>query len=188
MWTIFFLGSLTYCTYTIVQNFVEYFQYQTSISITVNQELPADFPAITICNINPFNEKISSSYINLKFKLFECNEDSGTLTDLTQCFNNSIPYAVVDTVVDKLKRIIANDDLTEQDRNALGYDLDLDMFVSCEFNSIPCYPNLNFTSFWSSMYGNCYTFNDGLKNQILKTSEVGPNYGLRMELVVSKLT
>jgi hypothetical protein len=84
---------------------------------------------------------------------------------------------------------MAASNLSETQRKYYGYDLLRDMLVYCQYLKTPC-GSKNFTWFWSSTYGNCYTFNKiiDLNNpqKVLKTSVSGDLSGLQLELVCSK--
>jgi hypothetical protein len=187
MWTLFFLGSLSYCSVLIIQSLVDFLKYETTISVTRVQELPATFPAVTICNINPFNEIFAEEYIQRKLKDAKCFKETNREA-IEKCFNSTDTNDSIDTFVDQLKRILANDkNITEYDHYFYGYDLDEDMLISCKYNGIECFAS-DFTKYWSNQYGNCYTFNSGYNKSLplQKTSEAGDRYGLALELVVSK--
>ena len=188
MWALFFLGSLAYCSNLIIKSIIDFFQYKTTISMTRIQELPTTFPAITICNLNPFNEKYATEYIQRTYTLSNFQYiDCFNLTNGTQfndCVNSTNINSIIDSFVDNLNRVIANDKtITELYHFYYGYDLYSDLLVLCEFNSKKCTQD-DFSQFWSNEYGN--TFNDGTKGPLTKTSETGNYYGLKLELVVSK--
>lgn len=193
MWFFVFLISLSYCSYVIVKSLIEYFKFQTNVSIKVMLELPANFPAVTICNINPLNEnraidlmKLVNQYQNcFNFTSFIELSDEEYSNEFWKCINATDKNSALDSVVDRMKRFIANEIKDEESRNYFGFDLDYDMLISCQYNSKPC-SGQNFTKFWSNYYGNCYSFNDGTQGEIHKTSVPGSDYGLKMELVVRK--
>lgn len=64
------------------------------------------------------------------------------------------------------------------------YDLEKDMLISCTFNHLNC-DSSNFSSFISSDYGICYTYNYANERALVQnTSKVGPNNGLQLELFI----
>ena len=170
IWTIFFLVSFTYCSYTIFQSFIVFLNYKVSLRISHAQDLPGIFPAVTICNLNALNERYASYKINQ------------TITEI----NNQGPDNAF-KIHDQVRRHIANDKiLTDYERYYYGYHLRYDMRLRCSFNKILCYEN-NFTQYWDNQYGNCYTFNKGNDSvQPLKSSTTGESNGLNFELLVSK--
>ena len=140
-----------------------------------------DFPAVTICNINPFHERFARRYIMRKSEQAKCFY----LNDFQNCMNTTDTNQAFDLFVDQLKRIVANDStLDEEYRESFGYYLS-DMLISCNFNGAACSPN-DFITFWSYEYGNCYTFNQGNETfKPLKAGMTGNKYGLKVELVTS---
>lgn len=194
MWSIFLLASLGYCIYFITKMLIQYFQFQTSTSIDYIQETPAQFPAITICNTNPIKLEDGNAflqYLTNKFDNYECLQQyenysySDKIDGYKACYNVTSSYAFLTRQMDKVRRYIANENMSDQNRSIFGFDLKNDMLLTCEFNKIPCNAD-NFTQFWSKIYGNCYTFNDGINQSILQTNKVGSKYGLILEMVVCK--
>lgn len=196
MWGLFFIASLTYCIYVISKSFIQYRQYDTTTSIDYVQETPAQFPAVTICNKNPIKldeNNESLVYFTKQFDIKNCLLQYANSTNYSEaiegkksCYNVTSIYALLNREMDKTRRYIANDEnITNENRSNLGFDLASDMLMSCEYNGVSCTAQ-NFTKFWSNLYGNCYTFNDGLNQPILQTNKVGPSFGLMIEMFVSK--
>ena len=176
-------------------------------------DLPAIFPVITICNVNPLNEKFAYNYSLSKLRQAGCLKlKNGTA--FSQCMGSTDTGTSYDSFIKKMKRIIANDKtLTNYDYYWYGFDLETDMMISCKFNGVMCYAN-NFTKFWDNNYGNCYTFNYGnleppeneqIENpynytnsyapynnatlsSFLKSSTHGSDDGLQLQLAVGRLT
>jgi hypothetical protein len=106
------------------------------MTIHGEQELPATFPAVTICNLNPYNENRSYNYITGLMEEFK-NSESKKPTNSFEAF------------LDRVKRVIAsNDELN----TSIGYNLQNEMLISCEYNSRKC-SEKNFTKFWSHEFG-----------------------------------
>jgi hypothetical protein len=183
LWSVLFLASFIYCVYSIVVCFETFLMYGVTATISRVQNLPATFPAITICNINAFNEAYVTEYIFNKTELAKCfYTTNGTVFE--KCMNTLYPNKAFYTFNDNIKRIVANDkELTETDHYWYGYDLHTDMLISCNYNGVSCNSS-DFVQYWDNVYGNCYTFNKGDKP--LVTSSPGDNYGLQLELIVSK--
>jgi hypothetical protein len=55
MWLLFFIASVTCCIYVITMSLIDFYKYKTAISIHHYQDTQTILPAITICNMNPFN-------------------------------------------------------------------------------------------------------------------------------------
>lgn len=183
MWCIVFLGCFIYCIYTLVDVFNTYYTFGVTSTISKIQNLPATFPAITICNINPLNEAYASGYILNRTSTAKCFDYTNS-SSFEACMNITDPNVAFETFDDQIKRIVANDKtLSAYDHYWYGYDLQTDMTISCQYNGIACNVSNNFVQYWDNTYGNCYTFN---KDGALKTSSTGENSGLKMELVCSK--
>ena len=186
MWSIFFSISLSYCVYTLIESIIDYYSYNVNISISRNQELPATFPAITICNVQltderykrPFNFLVKTSSYGQCFLLRNGN-------DFQKCVGINISANMAfDQFSVNSRRFMARYQDEFDAIKQIGYYLNDDMLISCEYNGQFC-DESNFTRFWDYQYGNCYTFNDGSMS-LIQTSATGSQYGLKMELIVSK--
>jgi hypothetical protein len=191
MWLLCFIGGLSYCGVTIVECIMAYFDYQVTVSITKINELPATFPAVTFCNVNPFNIKYAIDFIEKNVPGADCfrliNGEQINKEEFQKCFLESETADVAFTkFIKTLRRVVATKNISDSERMHYGYQLGRDMLVSCSFNGITCTED-DFIWSWSNIYGNCYTFNTGNDTgQYLKTSVTRDSYGLYLELVVSK--
>ena len=187
-WVIIVLVCFSYTTVTFVEKLRLFFKYSVILSHYKYQEIPTAFPAITICNQNPFNEQHAFKYLQEKLSLYndygyynQKVRDNGAYLeyyfDYQVILYNLVPPA------NQLKRIILNDDnFNETEMSSLGYNLDRDMLISCSYNGKNCSEvNGDFKKFWNNVYGNCYTFNR--KNYTFLT---GNQNGLHLEMVVGK--
>jgi hypothetical protein len=191
LWIITFLAGLGYALFTAITFVIEYSQNGVTTSVTVTQDHETIFPTITICNMNPFNEEIALDYILKKSgngidclkNLNSGNDGERLLESLKQCYKTNDTSLIFNKLVDAIRRVIANDDLSDDDKMLkLGYDLFTDMLINCNFNGQECSES-NFTRFWHNIYGSCYTFNG---DQQALTNRRGKNYGLHLELVVGQ--
>ena len=146
-WIVSFFSFTGVMTYFIVTAIVGYFQYPTSIDITVVSEWPQRFPAVSICNFLPIQlNAFYDPFINFT-----------TMANLTK------PNA-------SLYSIFTFSNIAAFTVNRLNQNLTMDpyffslssMLYFCRFNSQPC-SAADFISFTSSIYGGCYTFNARLK-------------------------
>ena len=67
-WILAFLRGTVGASITFIQSIVSYYQYKTVVNVAFIQEFPTAFPAITICNLNPFLN-LKKSPINDQEKL-----------------------------------------------------------------------------------------------------------------------
>jgi hypothetical protein len=161
-------------------------------SISKVNELPATFPAVTICNTNPFNRKYAFDFIQQNVPGADCfnllNNVTIDKTAFAQCFPSSVSAnSAFSGFIKELQRVVASKGLNDSQRMYYGYQLDRDMLVSCSFNGKTC-TEANFTWSWSNIYGNCYTFNKGNETtELLKTSAISESYGLILEMTLGKL-
>jgi hypothetical protein len=70
-------GALIYELYVGVDTFL---QYPVGFNIQKIQADPNIFPAVTICNINPFNEEYAFPYLKRKVAAAQCFDSSLGLT------------------------------------------------------------------------------------------------------------
>ena len=185
MWILFGLTTSSYLIYLVITSLTEYLRYDVTVRVDTFQELPATFPAISICNVNPFNEQYAYPYIVEKLPKASCfNFTNGD--EFSRCMNSTDTNAAFDQFIEQMKRVIANDDtLNASSYYYYGYALDSDMLISCTFNGIECTAD-DFIRYWDNNYGNCYTFNHGKTSSYQKTSAHGSDYGLKLQLAVSK--
>ena len=138
IWLLVFLGSCGYCFYTIIKSIVEYTQFETNSQTFYARESEMNFPAVTICNLNPFSQlfySVTSVLGAYEFQFVVDNEvddiniESYLLLDKEE--------RDIDDAMAKIKRIVALDTLDEPNKESKGYIL-TDMLLRCRFNKQPC--------------------------------------------------
>lgn len=100
MWLLCFTASFSVCSYLIIANIIRYFEYRVKTSIGNIYEYPIKFPAVSICNINPFVTEFSKKFIQDKFG----DSDVDSIED----FNKYINYASYPEHGDLRKNSILN--------------------------------------------------------------------------------
>jgi hypothetical protein len=142
------------------------------------------FPAITICNENQFNEQYAFKYLQDKFNFYydfgfyNAEDEEQHYSEILQFW---FPRKLETTTANQLKRTLIND-LNKTGLTNMGYDLDSEMLISCQYNGHSCSEtNGDFKRFWNNIYGNCYTFNGGNNSYL-----TGDQNGLHLEMIVSK--
>jgi hypothetical protein len=176
LWISSFLAGSIYSFYLIMGLIVRFFDYGVLVKIKVVSQSPVEFPAVTFCNLYPFDRRKASNYLRDVFT------------------NNNLSYGVnrIDPklMVTLLKAsVLANSSLSEADRREFGFGIDF-MLLKCTFNGVPCNES-HFVWRYDFNYGNCYTFNSGKDGQgrsveLLKVLEPGPISGLRLELFLGE--
>ena len=156
------------------------------MSITKINELPATFPAVTFCNVNPFNSQYALDFIKNHVQGAKCldliNGGQLNVSEFDRCFSSmNNPESEFLGFIKELINVMASEKLNNSQRMYYGFQLGRDMLVSCSFNGKHCNED-NFLWSWSNIYGNCYTFN--MNHPFLGTSTTRDSYGLSIELVV----
>ncbi len=188
VWTLAYLTSFAFCCYYVAKCFVEYTKYATTVSIANVRETPTNFPAVTLCNLNPINEFAPatethlSSFYPMVYDKMNCQfgRESGkyvTISNWMSCFNITSEVKLIQIMLRVFRSsLLSNYNLSEWAQ--FGYtDESLATFNGF---GIPSQP----TKFVHPSYGNCYTWNDGNNGQVWKTNKVGGGYGLSLELLV----
>lgn len=166
------------------QNIASFFVYSVNVNYISLRESPTDFPAITICNLNPFDvsgDPDTGTYIN---NVLQNNKISPTI-NLTES-GTELAITAVKIAAKILKAtVVADKSLNDTSLKKLGFTIE-SMIISCFYNGIQCSAS-DFTWFYSFEFGNCYTFNamydsSGKKVASKTISKSGPSSGLKLEL------
>jgi len=145
-WSICFLTFAGIALYFIIREIRSYFDYSTQTSVNMISEWPQYFPAFTVCNLAPVRyDRFIKPFLNYTATL--------NINDTTTISSSQAKY-IGDFFQMKINR---NESIDE-----FFFPLNT-MLMKCVFNGRSCSP-MNFTSFSSSSYGLCYTFNAKLKN------------------------
>ena len=176
IWIICYLASVSYCIYNIFQIIQSYLNLDVIINQHVIYDSPIEFPAVTVCNLNPFDRRNAKEYINMVLS----NNNISYVSDVKKI---DINPKIVNNLI---KSSIQNDfNLTMQQKRKLGFELDY-MLLTCFFNDKPCNVS-DFIWRYDFDYTNCFTFNSGYDvngNRVpIKTvSEAGFDMSLKLEL------
>ena len=145
IWLIFFLVSTGGCVYSILQSFSQFFDYGVTTTVRIQNEIPALFPKITICNRNGLNTY--TGYELLSFIASYYNQSSSNMdTDSTEFRNSVYEMALINMN-------------NYSNKKKLGYELK-EILIKCTFSYRNCGPD-QFEYIYNSIYGNCYSFNTG---------------------------
>ena len=162
------MAGVTSAAYFFTNTLITYYQFNPAVQVQLIREFPTTFPAVTICNLNPFPNINLSNQTEFFDKNYKTNIDA---------------YFV--NAQENTKRYVANF-LTKEERIAAGFQLNSKTLISCSFNKRYCHSN-NFSSFIDYDFGNCYTFNGG--DLIPETTTLtGSNYGLTLEILTGDPT
>lgn len=172
LWIIFLLIAISACSYMIAKTISEYLQYEVIAYSEVITELSSEFPAITLCAINPLTTKIAEQYVKELL-------DKDNFIDIDLDARHYIDKLSVYAYQANLNAFSFEN---AEFQKSLGLNL-TEVFLNCHYNDIEC--NLDeFEWEYDRYLGNCYTFNSGSGKSLYKTSITGPDNGFRLELLL----
>ena len=168
MWSICFLISFTVCSFSIYSSLSDFFNYDVTTKIIVQNQDKLKFPIISICNLNFYST--NESYLASKL-LFGTDSPEPSLTTRGQVWTN--------LMLESLYGI---------DKRTTGYSV-YDTLISCQFNLAKCNLSQDFEYFYDVTYGNCFRFNsgnnmNGSKIETKYTYQSGVRNALDLELFI----
>ena len=176
-WFICFLAATTICAFIIIASINSYLKWSVTVNTNVVTEIPLYFPAVTICNLNPFYKPRALKFFKDTILAYNLNF-SLVLNELQK---GQTAIGLTETLLDIFKSEAAtNPDFNSTYRQQLGFNLD-DMLISCSYGANICTAN-DFILLQNYDYGNCYTFNSGANSKVKTISSAGAMYGLQIEL------
>ena len=176
-WIICFLSSTAFCSYIILRSIYLFFEWNVTVSTSIEIDMPILFPSVTICNINPFYRPRAMNFISATLESYNLTDSVA----LNQLKNGQTALSITKTALNILKaEAVTNPNYNSTYRQQLGFYLD-DMLLSCTFGVFNCTSN-DFTLLKSYEYGNCYTFNGDRNSRFKTISAAGSDYGLQIEL------
>ena len=167
VWLFIFVASVSFTAFIVNNTIMEYFDHEVVSQIRVVYEKPVEFPAVTICNNNPFTTKEAR-------EIFLQNYYVPMYKDII-----SWPHAL------KLFKMLASETESLSDETRKSFGLNMDNIQKCTYGGVECKNDLHW--YWSFEFGNCFQFNVGLNltnNEInRKYSRLeGMNDGLKFEI------
>ncbi|XP_072175728.1 epithelial sodium channel subunit beta-like [Diadema setosum] len=85
------------------------------------------------------------------------------------------------SATDDFRDFIGSVNPSRRELSVLGHQAE-DFIIQCSFNQLQC-DYRNFSRFYTTQYGNCYTFNrPDVNKSILETGKTGSQYGLHLTL------
>ena len=153
----------------------------TSDQIVVDS--PAEFPSVTICNLNAIDlssDSATGDYINTILKF---NQISGVI-NVTDLPDDRYAITLIDEAAMLLKAYITADkSLNDTELKKKGFSMD-QLIISCYYNKVICNSS-DFKWIRSNEFGNCYTFNAMAGGKATRTtSKAGPEFGLNLEIFI----
>jgi hypothetical protein len=173
IWALIFLIFSSLTCYILVNNIISYYKYSVVSTIQIVNEDSSVFPAVTICNSNPFvtkNAENLTKYLAKESLGFELEKT--TFDEFNKIFIPKLGFY--------MNTYVNNPEYSDANRKRLGVDF-ATIINSCYFDSNPCNLAADFQWFFHSSYGNCIQFNSNSLD--LKTSITpGKTYGLQLRI------
>jgi hypothetical protein len=157
IWAIVFLGFSGVTCFLCVQSLLGYLQWNTVSTIQIVREAPTKFPAITICDSNPFTSKTAQRLLEkLALQKFNINITTMNITEFNVYRENLTNYA---------KIVVNSPDFSDDNRKLLGFS-NLSSIVLNKRFDLKNVENFDdsFIRLWHANFGNCYQFNTGIMN------------------------
>ena len=179
IWALIFLAFSCLTCYILVNNILQFYQYNVSTSIRIINESPTPFPAVAICDVNPFTSQYAQFLVQQK------TLDAFGL-DIVNLSGTEYELVVVNKVAKIVKSFAANSGFGDENRKRLGADL-INSVRPCFFNDILCDSVNDFRWFYHFNYGNCLLFNSGVNASghivpLKQSPTAGSQYGLRFRV------
>ena len=193
LWSLALLASLAFCNYQAYQTVREYLQrpFNTKISSKSAHEGFLIFPAVSLCNFNPYNMNKIRNLLSVSNPDLSEEEVQKQIDEVSKILIRSN-----DAITEDFKeryRILFNRDNMEALTKANGHQIEEMLlpnvpptFISCSYAGLFCGAQ-NFSSFVSTIFGQCFTFNSRRNgNALLKATMAGKNYGLKLRLNIQR--
>ncbi|XP_076330965.1 FMRFamide-activated amiloride-sensitive sodium channel-like [Tachypleus tridentatus] len=206
------LASLSCCVYYYGAFLQEYFSYPVVLNVKVNNSGIMLFPGVTICNRHRINKNkirnlcYSEDGVRDKSLWRACDTilDDFDLNNLhytnsyyqgfvsprslfITCPRNNDDNTTVQKNQDIVNKVDAYLSLTENQRMEISTSLH-EILAKCSYEVSDCY-STSFTTFWSFLYGNCFTFNPkrGMKGRDSLIQTTGAMAGLDLTFGVQTI-
>ena len=194
VWLGMILACFGFCIHQAYICLKEYSLYPFNTKMTTNfgadnSQLP--FPAVTLCNLNPFNIRRFRRYLggNLSEVMIERRiQDISLLTTRSEAISKEYFKERYNALSYRPK--MAN----ETNPHAMKFSHQIEdmllpnghLFHSCSINGKKCDAN-NFTSFLNPLFTKCYTFNSAKNGKpVLNASLAGLQTGLKLRLNIER--
>jgi hypothetical protein len=188
LWSVFVLLSTGFCSFMITRSVLDYLKNDVVTKIRVFKEIPAEFPVITICNLNPLTSAEADDLWNIDFETWWCN------TSVNCGYNKYYHYKKAFT--DYFQHKISDPSFGNENKKRMGQRQD-EMIIDCNFATQKCPFNFSvsnnkiiffdFSWSYSLNYGNCFRFNsltDSNGNNIAIKKVIKDGINSELELVL----
>ena len=177
IWLFCFMLSFGACIYYISSNMIEFFNYDETSQIQFVQESPVLFPAVEVCNSNPYQTEhaldVIINYLNENTQFVY--DQAGSARSLSKLdFINQVLFDYPDL---ENHLTAYTNGLNKSEQQRLGFPLD-SILLTCQFVADTCGVQ-DFRWNFRKNFGNCFTFNLHRKYYSIGPGET---YKLRLEM------
>ncbi|KAL9982892.1 hypothetical protein ACROYT_G005003 [Oculina patagonica] len=195
VWTLAVISCLGFCIYQVYETVHAYGERPFNTKITkktAKKNINLTFPAVTLCNINSLNRRrymefqkrwnLSNEEIELKLEVYTKmlarsedlfnNESKESHEELFWRFRGKVPknLSYLHLFSHRIEEML----------------LPVTLFNSCFINGVVCGAE-NFTTFTSSVFGQCQTFNSGHDGHpVINATMAGHLNGLKLLLNIER--
>ena len=179
LWLLIFLGALGGTVWIVILSIQSYLKYDVITKIEKIDERPAKFPAVTICNANPFTslhaQDLIEKFINETYGFNYFYSTDRSIQDIFSMAYSAGELALLHVVTaDEYKSYENKSKLAKKYLNG-----------DCTFSRKPCVANLSWL--WSFDFGNCFQFNADTNStdesaKIQKVGRAGKEEGFQIQL------
>ncbi|XP_064644685.1 acid-sensing ion channel 1-like [Lineus longissimus] len=177
-WACCFVASVAFFLNAVIPRLSDYLRNPVLTKISIERSHPMTFPAVTICNFNPYRKSILESRPQVAAIMQSAYKSSSSEYIGLEGINQSDP------LINETLHNTINHDIVVEAAHPL-----LPMIWGCRWDGddIPSYDF--FTTSYTD-FGICYTFNSREfqeKNEKLQTNATGSNSGLHLRMTVEHL-
>lgn len=189
LWTLILVGSFAFCQYHTYESWMQFLQRPFSVGITLKstKESTLTFPAVTLCNVNPQNVQRALHLLDTRNKE-DAKQIIDDVTKLLQFSKESVNEDILERYPEFFDRdkIVARWTFNSHQIGEMLLPNIPPTYTSCSFDGVLCGTE-NFSSFASSCFGQCYTFNSGQNGSQMLTARIpGRNNGLKLRLNIQR--
>ena len=155
VWAVVFLTFSSLTCLILVNIVTGFYQFSVVTQIELIDEKPTFFPAVTICNSNPFTTKLAENLTKkVSIEMYGIDLESISFSEFINYAYASLAFSV---------KSYASSPEYIVNRKLLGNDL-REIITHCTFNAAPCNLSHDFRWFYHYDYGNCLQMNADVSN------------------------
>ncbi|KAL1485092.1 hypothetical protein MTO96_010465 [Rhipicephalus appendiculatus] len=158
IWFVAFVGLGSVALSNLYELMHEYFQYPLTVNIRLEDVNNVEFPAVTLCNLNPVRKSLlcgQETDLDYTLQEFLCNKTAET----------TVTRGEDEGQLEQFVMWLATKQRTEPElAKTLGHQLP-DLLRTCSIQGIKCDLDRMFTLVFSSRYGNCFCFHCNSNNE-----------------------